>query len=218
MSWMARSAVAVCGFCLASAAARAQTTQSWNEIDLVGSWKSVGLTVPIVARLDSHLPNPQLLALGLTADLPLPWQLTLTGGYLFVDLPQRTTPDVHVPLVALTKTVHVRGLTIADRNRVEKLVGLGASPVRYRNRLLANFQVGANGRWHAFIDDETFYDFTASHWTQNRFQFGGGARLFTGVAFDLYFLQRSQRGGVPATNVVGATLRMTLNGKARGAT
>lgn len=195
---------------LLAAAARAQTAQSWNEVDVAASWRIVAFTLPLVARMDSRLPNPQLLAAGLTADLPLPWELTLTGGYLFVDLPQRTPSDVRVPLAALSKSFRIGRVTVADRNRFEKLIGLSTSPVRYRNRLLANLPLGATGRWHAFIDDEVFYDFSASHWTQNRFQVGGGAGLRTHLALDLYFLQRNLRGGAPPTRVVGATLKILL--------
>jgi len=70
--------------------AAAQTLQSWNEVDVTASWHRVDLLVPFLARTDTNLPNPQLAASGFTADFPLPWRLTLTGGYLFADLPQRS--------------------------------------------------------------------------------------------------------------------------------
>jgi hypothetical protein len=198
---------------LLAAGARAQTSQSWNEVDLAAWWRGISFTVPLVARVDARLPNPQLLAAGLTADLPLPWQMTLTGGYLFVDLPQQVRSEVHVPLVALSKAFRIGRVSLADRNRFEKLIGLGASPVRYRNRLRADLPLDANEQWHAFLDDEVFYDFSASQWTQNRFQVGGGARLNPRLALDLYLLQRNLRGGAPPTRVLGATLRVTLAGK-----
>jgi hypothetical protein len=98
-------AVLFCSFILA-ALARAQDFQPWNEVDLTASWRRVDFLVPLLARTDFRLPNPQLAATGITADLPLLWHLTLTGGYLFADLPQRSQV-AHVPLFAVTKSFHM---------------------------------------------------------------------------------------------------------------
>jgi len=65
---------------LASPFARAQNFQSWNEVDLTGAWKNVDFLLPLLARVDSSLPNPQLAATGVTAEFRLPWHLTFTGG------------------------------------------------------------------------------------------------------------------------------------------
>src|SRR5258708_39431026 len=98
-----RRAVMLLWLAYLAPAARAQPFQSWNEVDLAGSWRSVDFMIPLLARVDTHLPNPQLAATGITAELPLGWHLQLTGGYLFADLPQRSE-QVHVPLVALSAT------------------------------------------------------------------------------------------------------------------
>lgn len=110
----------------------AQSFQSWNEVDLTASWRKAKFLVPLLARTDTRLPNPQLAATGITADFPLPLGLTLTGGYLLADLPQRSR-FVHLPLVALTKSFQMGRMILADRTRFEKLVGFGTSPVRHRN-------------------------------------------------------------------------------------
>ena len=83
-----RSAALFCLFFLGLTSAKAQDLQSWNEVDLAASWRNVEFLVPLLARTDTRLPNPQLAATGITADLSLPWHLTLTAGYLFADLPQ----------------------------------------------------------------------------------------------------------------------------------
>src|SRR5215469_9159716 len=72
------------------ARASAQTFESWNEVDVTGSWHKLDLVFPFQTRTDTTRPNPQLAASGLTADFPLRWRLTLTGGYLFADLPQHS--------------------------------------------------------------------------------------------------------------------------------
>lgn len=188
--------------------------QSWNEIDLAGSWKGVDFIAPLLVRFDSSLPNPQLAATGVTADIPLPWHITFTGGYLFAELPQRSL-DVHLPLVAITPTFRVRRFTIGDRNRLEKLIGLGSSPLRYRNRLLLDRLFGTEERWHIFLGNEVVFNVSTGTWNQNRVQFGGGRRLSSRLLLDVYYLRRDLSGGVPVQNVLGTTLRITLNARRR---
>jgi uncharacterized protein DUF2490 len=168
--------------------------------------------ISLLARVDSRLPNPQLAATVITADLALPRHLTLTGGYLFADLRQRSQV-VHVPLVAVTKSLHIGRLAIAGRNRFEELVRFGTSPVRYRNRLLFDPPIVAHNRWHVFADEQMFFDLSSARWDQNRFQAGGGARLTRRLWFDIYYLQRNLRAGAFETNMLGTTLRVALTPK-----
>lgn len=201
-------AAAICLFFLL-ALARAQDFQQWNEVDLTASVAKVDFLVPLLARTDSLLPNPQLAATGILADYALPWQLTLTAGYLFADLPQRSD-RVHIPLVAVSKSFRVGRLAVADRNRFEKLIGYGSSPFRYRNRLLVDYRFGAHDRWHVFAGDELFFDLSAAAWNQNRFQSGGGAKVSRRLGLDVYYLQRNASGSAPVTRVLGTTLTVKL--------
>src|SRR5579885_3262208 len=145
--------------CFGATFAAAQDLQSWNEVDLTASWRNIEFLVPLLARVDSSLPNPQLVATGVMADLPLRWHLTFTGGYLFAVVPQRPL-NVHLPIIALTPTLKVRHFVLADRNRFEKLIGFTDSPVRYRNRFLLDAPFGARERWHVFLDDEIIFNVT----------------------------------------------------------
>ncbi len=192
-------------FPIAGQEVRAEQFQSWNEVDLAGAWGKVDLLMPLVARTDSSLPNPQLAATGLMADFHVPAHLTLTAGYLYADLPQGTY-HVHLPLAALTETLHVGGLTAADRNRFEKLISYPEAPVRYRNQLLFDYAVS---RAHFFLDDEVFFNLSAGDFNQNRLQAGGGAHLTPRLLVDLYYLQKNPATGA-ATQVIGATLRITV--------
>lgn len=210
-----RSAAVVLWMLMLVPPAIAQDFQLWNEVDLTASWKKVEFLAPFLARTDTSLPNPQLAATGITADFPLPWRVTLTGGYLFADLPQRSQL-VHLPLVAITKGGAIGRFTVADRNRFEKLVGFGTPPVRYRNRLLLDRAFGAHDRWHLFAGDEVFFDLSAGAWNQNRLQAGGGARLNRRLLLDVYYLQRDASGLAPTTRVLGTTLRLTLTPKPEG--
>jgi hypothetical protein len=193
---------------------RAQDFQSWDEVDLAAYWHKVILDLPMLGRLDNGSPNPQLAATGLTADFSLPWHLTLTCGYLFADLPQRSLA-VHVPLFAVSPSLRVRRFTFADRNRFEKLVGFPMSPVRYRNRALLGRPFGRAVRWHIFVDDEFFFDLSASKWNQNRFQAGMGAPVGRRSAQDIYYLLRNVNADAPVTHVLGLTWRIELTEKKR---
>ena len=199
---------------LATTAASAQDFQSWNEVDLTASYKGVDLLVPLLARTDASLPNPQLAATGVTADFRVPLHLTITGGYLLAVLPQRWL-NVHVPLMALTPTFRIRWFTIADRNRFEKLVGFGDSPVRYRNRFLLDLPFGTQERWHGFASNEVIFNLTAGNWNQNRLQFGGGRQLDSRLFLDVYYWRRVMSGSAPAQNVLGTTLRISFVPKSK---
>jgi len=210
-----RSAIAVfCGFVFTTDA-HAQDFQWWTEVDLAGEWRTVAFLVPSLVRLDSRLPNPQLAATGVEIDVQLSRYITATGGYLFADLPQRAQSHVHLPLIAVSTTLQVGRLTIADRNRVEKLIGYGVSPIRYRNRFMVELPIGRTDRWHVFGDDEAFFDTSVSSWTQNRLQVGCGARVASGVSVDLFYLQRRVAGGATSTNVVGTTVKVALKPSSR---
>jgi hypothetical protein len=190
-------------------AVQAQDFQSWNEVDLAASWRRVDLLVPLLARTDSSLPNPQLAATGLTADVPLHRHFTLTAGYLFADLPQKSI-QVHLPLVAVTALIRIGRVTLADRNRFEKLFQYPGQPVRYRNRFLFDEPLGRQDRWHVFAEDEAIWDLTDAIWSQNRLQTGAGVKLDRRLSLDLYYLRRNAAGGAVPVNVLGTNHRIQL--------
>jgi hypothetical protein len=192
--------------------AGAQDFQSWNEADLTATWHRVDFLVPLLARTDSSLPNPQLAAAGVTADFPVQRHLIVTAGYLFADLPQKSI-QVHLPLVAITPSIRVGRITLADRNRFEKLFQYANQPVRYRNRILFDERLGRQSTWHMFVENETIWDVTDAVWIQNRFQVGGGLRTNGRLSLDLYYLRRNASGGAVPTNVLGTTLRIALTSK-----
>jgi Protein of unknown function (DUF2490) len=197
---------------------RAQHLQTWGEVDLAGSWRNVDFLAPFLTRCATQLPNPQFAATGILADFHIQENLTLTGGYLFVDLPQFSWL-VNAPLVAVSESVRIKRLRVSDRNRFEKLAGLGElgklaglgfSPVRYRNRLLLDLPLGPDDKWHVFAEDEVFYDFAVSRWNQNRLRAGGGVRLSKQLFLDVYFMEQNTSGPASEIHVVGSTLRVLL--------
>jgi hypothetical protein len=204
-----RAAASILWLLFFATIAGAQDFQQWNEVDITAAVGKADFLVPWLARTDSRLPNPQLAATGLVADYALPRRLTLTGGYLFADLPQHSD-HVHIPLAAVSESFRLGHFAVVDRNRFEKLVGYGTSPVRYRNRILADCPLGVHDRWHVFASDEIFFDLSAAAWSQNRFQSGGGARINRRLSLDVYYLQRNAAGAAPTTRVLGTTLTVKL--------
>jgi hypothetical protein len=196
------------GLGMMATTARSQEFQSWNEVDLSAGWKHVSLLAPLVARTDTSAANPQLAATGLLADFPMGEHLVFTGGYLFVDLPQ-SVGGVHVPLGAISAGLHVGRFAMSDRNRVEKLIGYGTGPVRYRNRALLDWKVDGRDRWHLFVDDELFWNLSNQTWNQNRLQAGGGYRLSRRLNLDLYYLQKNPAGAA-GIYVLGSNLTVRL--------
>lgn len=200
------------GFAFLSLSCTAQDFQSWNEIDFKARLGSIEVLMPLLARVDSRLPNPQLAATGVEAEFHLPGHFRITGGYLFADLPQFPLA-VHVPLIAMSKAFTWKKIRVDDRNRFERLIGFPNDPVRYRNRLLMDRPFGPGDAWHLLVGDEAFYNFSDSAWNQNRFQVGGGTRLGAQFALDLYYLQRNTSRPASTTHVLGSTLSITLKSR-----
>jgi hypothetical protein len=195
-------------------AGRGQNFQQWNEVDLAARWRKMEFTTPWVARTEAGKPNSVLAATGITVDFALPRGFTLTGGYLFADLPQNSLA-VHLPLMALSASFHAGKLTVADRNRLEKLIGYPGAPVRYRNRILLDLPLGQKAQRHIFADNEVIFDLSAGNWSQNRFRAGAGARLNRALFLDVYYLEREANRAARGTNVLGTDLRVTLTRKHR---
>lgn len=205
-----RSLVAFLFFWASAARSYSQDTQSWNELDLATHYGRVDVLIPLVARFETTQATPQLSAVGVMADLPLASHLTITAGYLLVVLEPQST-IVHVPLIAFTGSMIWRRMRLGDRNRFETLFDHGNSPTRYRNRLSADLLLAASGRWHIFADDEIFFKVNDLSWNQNRFRAGIGKAMGRRLWLDGFYLQKNPSGASPI-HVVGATLRVAING------
>ncbi|HEX8941751.1 MAG TPA: DUF2490 domain-containing protein [Gemmatimonadaceae bacterium] len=200
---------------LTATIARAQGTQAWGEVDLVALFPRVALTTPIVVRSEPGPSTPDFIGSGALADVTLPWNATLTGGFLTVRLTQHKATLVQLPLVAVSESFHLGTITAFDRNRVEQLLGFGTSPRRYRNRLLLDAPLD-HGAWHLFGDDEEFYDFSSRAWTQNRARLGAGHQLAERAVVDVYYLRKTVRP--TTTHVVGVTVRIQVTRPRQGKT
>ena len=190
-----------------SAALQATETQVWSEADLVTSWrKRLQVTVPFLVRTSIDQKNPQLAGGGAIADFSVFHWLSVSGGYLVATLPHAGPGYlVQLPLAAFTLKGHLGPSLWSGRQRVEKLFGLPHAPVRYRAKI--SVSVPLAGKWIPFVTNEFFYDFSASAWTQNRFQYGLGRQITSRLRLDGYVLERTRlQGNAAHIRAFGTTL------------
>jgi hypothetical protein len=191
--------------------------EMWNEIDLsTRLTANATMTVPIVLRNSFSLPDPQLFGVGPLVDVSVSKHVTVTFGYLFVELPKTGTGyAVHVPLGAVTLRQSFGRIHLTDRNRAEGLIGLPRSPIRYRNKLVISAPF-SHQRWLPFLTDEVFYDSSKSYWSQNRFQAGMGKQVTPRARVDLFYMERSVHKSDPAaSHIVGLTLEIKISRETR---
>jgi hypothetical protein len=171
-------------------------------------------TAIVTARLGNDLPNPTLTAGGVQFDYSFgAWIASGTGYYVSIRNAQTgARAAVWLPAAALTYQIDVGGLTLADRNRVEQLDGVPASPTRYRNRASAFWHVaGGAALTDVFVMDEVFYDFSRDSWTRNRAQVGIQVHLDTDARLQVFYQRQSNTYGTPDRfSVLGLTLQLDI--------
>lgn len=208
----------VAGLVLAAnsrAATPASDSQFWSEVDTVSRIApQTTATAIATARFGDALPNPTLFGGGLQLDF-IEGAWTLSGGALFVGIRSASSggqTQVQLPLCAVSYTWRIGGISISDRNRIERLEGIPGSPSRYRNRL--GIDIPTHNAWpvsHVFITDEGFYDISTSMWNRNRAQAGLGVPLGNSTELQVFFLRQDSRSGPPRSlNVLGTTLKIFL--------
>jgi hypothetical protein len=184
-----------------------QSHQWWPEADLSIKVGRLHLLAPMLVRLDTGLPNPQFVATGLIASYRLSRNWSVSGGYLYADLPQNSL-NAHVPLGAVTGELHPGRLKLADTNRFERLLAYPTEPYRYRNRAMAEYAFGNARATHVYAANEYFYNLTSGGWNQNRVQ-GGIGQDMGRLRVDGYFLEKSAPGG-KETAVIGTVLTVRV--------
>jgi len=196
-------------FVLGPGSARAQSPQFWPEIDFSITRGHINLLVPSLVRLDPTAANPQFVATGAVGTAAFGSHLSVSAGYLFADLPQKSAV-AHVPLVAVTPILSAHRWSISDMSRFERLISYSNQPYRYRNRAGVDYALGKDRRVHIYAVNEYFVNLSTASWNQNRAQVGIGLSANRYSRFDLYYLQRSAPGGAE-TPVIGTVLTIRFN-------
>jgi hypothetical protein len=199
----------------AVAADLAANPQFWGELDvsadLAPDWR---LTALSVAREGDALPDPTLWGGGAILDRRF-GDLTVSLGDLAVAVRgpvSGASLDVDVPLAAVSYARRIGGFEVADRNRIEDLIGVPGDPWRYRNRLSVERPVSGLGPLSSiFASEEVFYDLQAHDWSRSRAQIGVAIAAAPHTELRLFYLRQDDRSGLPrAVNALGVTLAFDL--------
>ncbi len=194
---------------------RAQSLQWWPEIDVEMAHHRLNVLLLGQVRADAALPDPQLVAAGVVGTLRASSHWKVSAGYLFADLPQADVV-AHVPLVAITAQVAPGRWSLAERNRVERLLEYSNEPYRYRNLVRADYMLRKDRKTQLYFANEIIFN-VAPHaaFSQNRAQAGMSVPMGFATRLDGYFLERSATGG-KQTSVIGTVLTVVLGkGSAR---
>jgi hypothetical protein len=190
-------------------------SQLWSELDVTRAVSAdLSVTGDFTTRLGNGLPNPSLTAGGLQFDYRIgAWTASVTGYYVSVSNAQSgARSGIWLPGAALTYRISFGDVAISDRNRVEQLERLPGSPMRYRNRVTADWRLpGEHALTDLFVTDEVFYDFSRGRWTRNRAQAGVQFHLTKNTRLQNFFMRQNSTYGAPdRLNVLGLTLQIDI--------
>lgn len=200
----------------AAADAPATDTQAWTELDMTKSLgTSTRATLQLVSRNGLNVSDPVLLAAGLTFDRQLSPHWSVSAGVLFAEVRSAASgrrADLWLPAFGVTGTWLVGRLTLSDRNRIERIIGVAGDPWRYRQRLALEYALAKAGPIRSiFLADEVFFDWGRGRWSRNRAQIGVNLKPVGRFAAQVYFLRQDDRLARPgAINVLGTTVKLAL--------
>jgi hypothetical protein len=197
----------------AARAVPAYDTQWWQEIDLAGSMgEPCSYLVSAFSRFSDNDPNPALTG-GAAFVTYSQGGFGYTLGYLHaqVKLPSSgKLLDANLPIAAVTGTLHFDRVTVADRLRIEDLIGVPGDPWRYRNLVFIGVQPRDRTVVKSWgVSDEVFIDMTSGRLSRNRLLAGPVFSLphHIDLAFD--YLNERDVGGLPG-RIQGAFLDLQL--------
>jgi hypothetical protein len=164
----------------ACAAAPSPNTQLWSEADFIDSLtKGTTLTGITIARFGESLANPTLTAAGLELDHKIGhWTLGVSYRHQVV---RHSTggPSISQLAIALATYTETFGRsTIAIRARADNTLHSTGNPWRFRIRgeyRWATPRAGAIS--YLFVNDELFYQGSASKWSRTRAQAGSSSAV-----------------------------------------
>jgi hypothetical protein len=200
---------------MATAAVSSVDSQLWSELDATHPLNAdLSVTGILTARLGNDLPNPVLSAAGLQIDHRMgPWTASATGYYVSIRSAQSgARTSVWLPAAAISYQIDVGAFSLNDRNRIEQLEGISGSPIRYRNRVRADWRLGGDSApTGIFLTDEVFYDFSKDSWSRNRAQAGMEFHVSRDARLQIFYLRQNTTYGAPdRLNVLGLTLQLDI--------
>ena len=191
---------------------RQDDSQWWQEFDLAGTmgdrWSYL---VSGFSRFSDNNPNPALTGEGAFVTYTQ-GAVGSTLGYLHAQLKLSSSGnkiDADIPIAAVTGTLHLNQVTIADRVRVEDLIGVPGNPWRYRDLLFLGVQPPGPTFIKSWgISDEVFIDMTSGRLSRNRLLAGPVIALSRHADLSLDYLNERDIGRLPG-RIQGAFLDVT---------
>jgi len=188
--------------------------QVWSETDFIGSLaKDTTLTGIAIARFGEDVANPTLTALGLQVDHKI-GKWTVAAGYRHQVVRHETTgPSISQLAIAMATYSDTFGRsTIAIRARADNTLHSSGNPWRFRIRVEYRWSTpGAAPISYVFVNDEAFYQGSASEWSRNRAQAGMNLRFYRRYDLQVYYLWQNDELSKPARiNALGLLLKVNL--------
>jgi hypothetical protein len=198
----------------ALAAAPSPNAQIWSEADFIGSLgKSTTLTGITIGRFGESVPNPTLTAAGLQLDHKI-GHWTLGASYRHQVVRHSTGgPSISQLAIAMATYADTFGRsTIAIRARVDNTLHSSGNPWRFRIRGEYRWATPKAGQVsYLFINDEFFYQGSASEWSRTRTQAGMNLKFGRRTDLLLYYQYQYDKLSSPAAiNALGLTLKVNL--------
>jgi len=197
---------------LARSAVPDPDAQLWSEADLIGALaKNTTLTGIVIGRFGQELPNPTLTALGLDLSQRV-GHWTFEAGFRHQAVAHSTGgPSISgLAIAVVTYSRTFARSTIAIRSRADNTLHSSGNPWRFRIRGEYRWATPTAGPIsYLFINDEEFYQGSASEWSRNRAQ--AGMNFVLGERSDLlvYYQWQSDRLSTPShIHALGLTLHV----------
>jgi hypothetical protein len=209
------AADAACGTSSASPRLPDVDDQIWSEVDAVHPLTpTVSFTASIFGGTGNDLPNPTFEGIGGELDFKNGSWTDSAGGYAVSVRSPVTGQRISgaLPFVQVTYQFRQGDLSLTDRNRVDELAGFPGAPIRYRNRLAADWRIERTGTvTDVIVAEEGFYDWSHARWTTARTQVGCELALSRRVTTELSAVRQRTDLVTPHTlNAVWVVLQIRI--------
>jgi Protein of unknown function (DUF2490) len=186
--------------------------QVWSETDLIGAvGKNTTLTGIAIARFGEDVANPTLTALGLQADHKIgKWTLAASYRHQVVRHESGGPTISQLAIAMATYTDTFGRSTIAIRTRADNTLHSTGNPWRFRIRGEYRWSTPRAGPIsYVFVNDEAFYQGSASEWTRNRAQAGMNFKFDRRYDLSVYYQWQNDEMSKPARiNALGLLLKI----------
>jgi uncharacterized protein DUF2490 len=203
----------------------AQDALPFSDLDDSQLWTAVQLAVPLRERTQlilsgslrqgRNFSHPVYETGGASVRFRLGRHFAFSPIYQFVAT--QYYPAIHTRENRLSingvVSVPIKRLVLDNMHQFEQRFREPQNSNRYRTRVQLEWPFRFHDAdYRLFSWEEVYYDWSPHAWSRNRFAVGGGKRLSSKLAMDLYFLKQNARFSRPRDiNAIGITFRIQLD-------